>query len=111
MVAESDLPRFEADLGGSTGWEGSGPRRHDELSPASYVHTVKTPVLILHGEKDDRVPVGQARYFARGLRHYGCPFELVIYPREPHGIQERNHQLDVLRRSLAWFDHYLGSSA
>jgi dipeptidyl aminopeptidase/acylaminoacyl peptidase len=111
MVAESDLLRFEADLGGSTGWEGSGPRRHDELSPASYVHRVKTPVLILHGEKDDRVPVGQARYFARGLRHYGCPFELVIYPREPHGIQERNHQLDVLRRSLAWFDHYLGSSA
>lgn len=109
MLAEGDMPRFEAELGGSTGWEGPGPHRHDELSPASYLHRVETPVLILHGERDERVPVGQARHFARGLRHYGCPFELVVYPREPHGIEERNHQLDVLRRSLAWFDRWVRS--
>lgn len=109
MLAEGDMPRFEAELGGSTGWEGPGPHRHDELSPASYLHRVETPVLILHGERDERVPVGQARRFARGLRHYGCPFELVVYSREPHGIEERNHQLDVLRRSLAWFDRWVRS--
>lgn len=107
MLAESDMPRFEAELGGSTGWEGPGPHRHDEFSPASYVHRVKTPVLILHGEKDERVPAGQARHFARGLRHYGCPYELVVYPREPHALRERNHQIDVLRRSLAWFDRWV----
>ena len=107
MVAESDVPHFEAALGGSTGWEGVGPHRHDALSPASFVHRVRTPVLILHGERDERVPVGQGRYFARGLRAYGVPFELVVYPREPHGIQERNHQLDLLRRTRAWFDRWL----
>jgi dipeptidyl aminopeptidase/acylaminoacyl peptidase len=102
MVAESDVPTFEASLGGSAGWEGPGPHRHDELSPISYAHRVTTPTLILHGEEDERVPVGQARFFARALRAHGVEFELVSYPREPHAIGERNHLLDLLRRWREW---------
>ena len=102
MVAESDMPTFEASLGGSAGWEGPGPHRHDELSPISYAHRVTTPTLILHGEEDERVPVSQARFFARALRARGVEFELVTYPREPHGIGERNHLLDLLGRWRAW---------
>ena len=102
MVAESDLPTFEASLGGSAGWEGPGPHRHDELSPISYAHRVTTPTLMLHGEEDERVPVSQARFFARALRAHGVEFELVTYPREPHGIGERNHLLDLLGRWREW---------
>jgi dipeptidyl aminopeptidase/acylaminoacyl peptidase len=111
MVAEGDIPTFEVALGGSAGWEGPGPHRHDELSPISYAHRIETPVLILHGEKDERVPVGQARYLARALRAHGRPFELVVYPREPHAVGERNHQIDILRRSRAWFDRWLRADA
>ena len=102
MVAESDSPTVEASLGGSTGWEGPGPHRHDELSPISFAHRVTTPTLILHGEEDQRVPVGQARFFARALRAHEVEFELVTYPREPHTIGERNHLLDLLRRWRDW---------
>jgi len=102
MVAESDLPTYEMSLGGSAGWEGPGPHRHDELSPISYAHRVTTPTLILHGEEDERVPVGQAQFFARALREHGVEFELVTYPREPHAIGERNHLLDLLRRWREW---------
>lgn len=109
MVAESDLPHFEAMLGGSTGWEGSGPHRHDALSPISFVARVTAPVLILHGAADERVPVSQGRFFARGLREHDVPHELVVYPREPHQIRERNHQLDVLHRTRAWLDRWLGA--
>ena len=109
MVAESDLPTFEAGLGGSTGWEGIGPHPHDRVSPISFVHRVKTPVLMLHGERDERVPVSQAQFFARGLRRYGVPNELVIYPREPHGLRERAHQIDATRRQRVWFDRWLGT--
>lgn len=111
MVAESDLAHFEAMLGGSTGWEGPGPHRHDALSPISFVRQVETPVLILHGADDPRVPVSQARFFARGLREHGVPHTLVVYPRETHAFRERNHQLDVLRRTRAWFDQWLRSDA
>lgn len=111
MVAESDLPTFEAGLGGSTGWEGVGPHQHDRVSPISFIHRVKTPVLLLHGERDERVPVSQARFFARGLRRYGVPNELVVYPREPHGLRERAHQIDATRRMRAWFDRWLAGDA
>ena len=102
MVAESDLPTIEMSLGGSAGWEGPGPHRHDELSPISYAHRVTTPTLILHGEKDERVPISQARFLARALRAHGVEFELVTYPREPHVIGERNHLLDLHRRWREW---------
>ena len=108
MVAESDMPTFEAGLGGSTGWEGIGPHPHDRISPISFVHRVKTPVLMLHGERDERVPVSQAQFFARGLRRHGVENELVVYPREPHGLRERAHQIDATRRLRAWFDRWLG---
>jgi dipeptidyl aminopeptidase/acylaminoacyl peptidase len=108
MVAESDVPTFEAALGGSTGWEGPGPHRHDELSPISYAHRVATPLLILHGEADERVPVSQGRFLARALRARGTTCELVVYPREPHLIGERLHLLDLHERVAAWLRRWLG---
>ena len=64
-------------------------------------------MLIVHGEGDTNVPVGQAIYFHRALRWFGVEHELVIYPREGHGFAERNHQLDVLWRTRAWFERWL----
>ena len=59
------------------------------------------------GYHTTNVPVGQAVYFHRALARYGVEHELVIYPREGHGLTEREHQLDVLRRSRAWFGRWL----
>jgi dipeptidyl aminopeptidase/acylaminoacyl peptidase len=33
--------------------------------------------------------------------------DLVLYPREPHGLRERAHQLDYMGRILEWFDRYV----
>ncbi|HEX3646883.1 MAG TPA: S9 family peptidase [Pseudonocardiaceae bacterium] len=96
--------RFEMALAGTAGWDGPGPHRHDELSPISYVSSIHTPVLIVHGEQDTNVPLGQAQYFHRALVHFGVDHEFVVYPREGHGLGERAHQIDVLRRVRDWFD-------
>jgi dipeptidyl aminopeptidase/acylaminoacyl peptidase len=108
MTATSDLPTFELALGGSAPWDGIGPHRHHALSPIAFAATVTTPVLILHGADDARVPASQGRFFAQALRQHGVPCELVTYPREPHGIRERNHQLDLLRRVRQWVARWLG---
>ncbi len=68
-------------------------------------------VLIVHGEDDTNVPVGQAIYFHRALSRFGVEHEFVVYPREGHGLAERNHQVDALRRTRAWFDRWLGDPA
>jgi dipeptidyl aminopeptidase/acylaminoacyl peptidase len=102
-----ELGTQEADLGGSAGWEGPAPLRHHQLSPISYVSKARTPVLILHGQNDTNVPVGQAIYFHRALDHFGVQNELVVYPREGHNITERQHQIDLLHRTRAWFARWL----
>ncbi len=107
MAALSDLPTFEAELGGDTPWDGPGPHRASERSPISYALNTRTPLLILHGQQDIRVPIGQATAFHRALRGGATPVELVSYPREPHGIAEQAHQRDVLRRVRDWYARWL----
>ena len=107
LVATGEGGTLEAELSGSCGWEGTGPHPHDQVSPISFASKIRTPVLIVHGEDDTNVPVSQAIYFHRALSWYGAEHELVIYPREGHGFAERNHQLDLLRRTRAWFDRWL----
>ena len=43
-------------------------------------------MLILHGEDDSNVPVGQATYFHRALTQFGTEHDLVIYPHENHSF-------------------------
>jgi dipeptidyl aminopeptidase/acylaminoacyl peptidase len=107
LAATGEEGPFEAALGGSTGWEGTGPHRHDQLSPISFASKIRTPVLIVHGESDTNVPISQAEFFHRALRRFGIEHEYVVYPRENHSIRERNHQLDLLRRTREWFDRWL----
>jgi dipeptidyl aminopeptidase/acylaminoacyl peptidase len=80
---------------------------YDEHSPITLIKNCRTPTLLLHGELDAGVPVGQAREFYAGLKDAGVETELVIYPRERHSIQEYSHRIDVQRRMLAWFDKHL----
>jgi dipeptidyl aminopeptidase/acylaminoacyl peptidase len=107
QVGVGELGTQEAGFGGSCGWEGPGPHRHDQLSPISHAARIRTPVLILHGQDDTNVPVGQAVYFHRALSRFGVEHELVTYPREGHPITERQHQMDLLRRVRAWFARWI----
>ena len=76
-------------------------------SPITFIKNAKTPTLILQGENDTTDPIGQSQQLYRGLRHYAVPVEFVTYPREPHGLREEKHQIDMLGRLLGWFQRYL----
>ena len=71
-------------------------------SAMTHIDNATTPTLILHGGNDERVPLGQAQELFRGLRDRGKPTELVVYPREGHGITEYYHQKDRLTRIRDW---------
>ncbi len=76
-------------------------------SAINYVAGAVTPTLILHGEEDARVPVGQAYQLYRGLQQSGVETKLVVYPREGHGFREIYHKKDLLNRLTKWFEDYL----
>ncbi len=81
---------------------------YDKHSPVRYLDQCHTPVLVLHGEADKRVPMSQGQEFYYGLRFLGREAEFVHYPREPHIFTEREHQRDSLERMLEWYDAHLG---
>lgn len=78
-----------------------------KMSPMTYVKNVRTPTLILCGENDKIDPVEQCQQFYRGLKRYGVDTQLVIYPREGHGIREKKHEADMLYRMTTWFKDLL----
>lgn len=82
-----------------------------QLSPIRNIRNATTPTLILCGSGDDRVDASQSYEMYEGLKANGVETQLVVYPREPHSILERNHQIDVLERVVAWFDRHLGRTA
>lgn len=83
------------------------PESYFARSPIRHIHSAVTPTLILHGEADSRVHPAQAVEMYIALRTLGVPAQLVTYPREGHGFQERKHQLDLLQRVGEWYDRYL----
>ena len=86
-------------------YDSNGP--FQRFSPLTYYDQLNTPTLILHGEVDQDVPVEQSQLFYRALKDKGVPTELVVYPREPHGVTERAHLLDMSRRVIDWLGRYL----
>ncbi|HEY8460126.1 MAG TPA: S9 family peptidase, partial [Blastocatellia bacterium] len=103
---QSDIPGLmEYGFGGQP-WTSAETYR--KWSPMTHVDRVKTPLLITHGERDLRVPIAQAEQYYRALKKRGVETVFLRYPREGHSIQEPNHQIDLFRRQLEWFDKFLG---
>ncbi len=81
-----------------------------KTSPLRYAKSVKTPTLIIHGEADHRVPQEQAEQWFRALKRFGVESELILFPRETHGLRtEPKHTLEILDLTLGWFDRLLKS--
>jgi len=78
-----------------------------ERSASRYIYRVTTPTLVLHGEEDKRVNTAQGLEMYTALRQRGVKTRFVTYPREGHGISERKHQIDLMRRVIAWYDEHL----
>lgn len=83
------------------------PEGFRRSSPITYVKSARTPTLILQGEADVIDPLGQSQQLHRALKRYGVETELVVYPREGHGLKEEKHLVDRLNRIVAWFDKHL----
>ncbi|MBI3912898.1 MAG: S9 family peptidase [Chloroflexi bacterium] len=79
----------------------------DKFTPIHLVSRIKTPTLILHGADDPYVPASQGYEFYRALKDLKVETELVVYPRESHGILEKEHQLDLMRRVVDWYKKHL----
>ena len=90
---------------------GGSPEDRPEIyaisNALSRVKDVKTPLLLMHGERDVRAPFRQFELAVEILKREGKTFESKSYPGEPHGFRNPRNRIDMYQRLEAWFDKYL----
>jgi dipeptidyl aminopeptidase/acylaminoacyl peptidase len=83
------------------------PAVYAKSSAINFIRNVKTPTLVVVGDRDGECPAPQSFEFWHALRDLGVPTELVVYPNEGHGFVNPAHRIDVLERALGWFQKYM----
>ena len=105
FYGQTDIPDFMEFYFASLPWTDAEVfKKHSALY---FIDRVKTPTLILHGEKDLRVPLAQGRELYTALKEMGVPVEFVVYPRQGHGVREPRLMRDVAKRTVEWFDRWI----
>ena len=83
------------------------PGVYAKSSAIDFIHKVKTPTLVVVGDRDGECPAPQSFEFWHALRAEHVPTELVVYPDEGHHFSSPQHRRDVLARALSWFEQYM----
>ena len=82
------------------------PAVYEKSSPIRYIKNVKTPTLVIVGERDAECPAPQSYEFWHALRTLGVPTQLIIYAGEGHLFLKPENQADRMDQTVAWFDKY-----
>ncbi|MBI3939248.1 MAG: S9 family peptidase [Acidobacteria bacterium] len=93
-------------------WEFKGtPWTHREMyerwSPSNFVKEFKTPLLVIHGELDYRVPVGEGFQLFTALQRMKIPSKMLYFPDEGHWVVKPQNSRLWYTTFLDWFDQWL----
>ncbi len=95
----------EVSMGGSP-WENLD--RMDEWNPIRHASNFKSPMLVLHGERDYRVPYTQGLQIYSVYKGMGLPARLVVFPDENHWVLKPRNSRMWFGEVLGWLGRYLG---
>lgn len=77
------------------------------ISPLYNADRIKGALFVVHGERDPRVPVSEAREILAAVRKDGTPVDSLIFADEGHSITKRDNRLLFYRRMAEFFTRYL----
>ncbi len=103
----ANQPIFESSQGRFTGGYWEELEAYTRNSPVYYAQKVKTPLLLLHNDKDGAVDWNQGIEYFNTLRRLEKPVVMLQYKGENHGVREPANRRDYSYRMLEFFDHYL----
>ena len=92
----------DPEMAGCAPWDGAWSTANNVGDPIRHAQSIEAPLLMVHCENDDSVPVSHAKALHRGCLEMGKECELVIYPREGHGMFppfQSAHYIDCLERT------------
>jgi dipeptidyl aminopeptidase/acylaminoacyl peptidase len=92
------------------GWPWTNVENYEKCSPITHFKNVRTPVLIIHSEKDLRCHIEQAEQMFVKLKVLKKKVEMVRFPDEPHGLSRHgrpDRRIARLEWIAKWFERYL----
>jgi dipeptidyl aminopeptidase/acylaminoacyl peptidase len=98
----SDVQQWDFDAR----WPDRDPQAFQQFSAVMFADKVTTPLLILHGEADERVPTYQGREFFESLAARGKTTRLVTFPKSGHFPSLWEQRIDVFREIAEWLAKY-----
>jgi dipeptidyl aminopeptidase/acylaminoacyl peptidase len=90
---------------GGTPWE--KPEVYSKQSPATYAADFHTPMLVITGEQDFRVPYTQSLQLFTALQLQKVPSKLVVFPDEGHWVLKPQNSLLWYRTFIDWLDTWV----
>jgi dipeptidyl aminopeptidase/acylaminoacyl peptidase len=92
-------------------WEFRGmpwtnPESYSKWSPSYFVNDFQTPTLVIHGEQDYRVPVGQGLQLFTALQMKKVPSKLLLFPDEGHWILKPQNSVVWHKTFLDWITEW-----
>jgi dipeptidyl aminopeptidase/acylaminoacyl peptidase len=92
-------------------WDNGGPwtTRSDaeKWNPVNHVAKWKTPTLVIHGEKDYRIPYSQSLAAFTALQQQGVESKLLVFPDENHWVLKPKNSIQWHRTVFDWVGKYL----
>ncbi|MDR4988354.1 MAG: S9 family peptidase [Bacteroidales bacterium] len=93
------------DIGGAF-WEDPRPHSYD-FSPHLHLHKWDTPIMVIHGAKDYRVPYGEGLQAFNAARLMDIPSRLLVFPEENHWVLSAQNGIVWQREFFRWLDQWL----
>lgn len=84
------------------------PAIYEKTNPVNFVKNWKTPMLIVHSEKDFRIPIEQGIGAFTALQRRGIPSELLVFPDENHWVQKPQNSVQWHDTVQAWLKRWIG---
>lgn len=103
----ANQPIFESSQGRFTGGYWEQEAAYVRNSPVFHATKVKTPLVILHNDKDGAVDFTQGVEYYNTLRRLQKPVVMLQYKGENHGLEKEANRKDYAVRMQEFFDHYL----
>lgn len=100
----TDIPGYALREFGAEVW--ADPEAAERLNPTSALANWRTPMLLIHGARDYRVPVDQGLSAFTALQRRGVPSRLVVYPDEHHWVLKPRNSVDWYAQVQAWMDRW-----
>jgi dipeptidyl aminopeptidase/acylaminoacyl peptidase len=81
--------------------------RYEAHSPHRFIDKITTPMLVIHGERDHRVPISEGLRLWVDLMRHGVEAKFLYFPDENHWVLKPQHARVWYDTVFAWLDHYL----